>query len=163
MNTMKFGANAYVKANVDTGVATAHPHQLIAMLLDGAIHCINRSRYFLDKGDIRAKCAAITHACEIVDNGLRVSVDFSANPEFAGRLVYLYRYVVMRLIQANLNNDREKLAEALKILSGLRDAWAQISPDRRSVPPVAESHRAENAADPRKGLPARRQLTAYIG
>ena len=158
---MKYGAHAYVKSNVDTGVANASPHQLISMLFDGAIHCINRARYFLDQGDIVRKCEAISQACQIVDNGLSVSVDASVNPEFAGRLVYLYKYVVMRLMQANLRNDRERLAEALRILNGLRDAWANISPDRTRSGADVPVQLEATVDSLRKPAPVRRELSAY--
>jgi flagellar protein FliS len=40
----------------------------------------------------------------------------------------LYACVLLRLTQANLNNDPALLRECLQLLAPLRDAWAAIRP-----------------------------------
>jgi flagellar protein FliS len=157
-----FGAKAYVKLGVQTDVLNADPHRLILILFDGALYAIQRAKGFLAEGRIPEKCHALSQACEIVDNGLRVSVDPSHDRQFAGRLISLYKYVTMRLLQANLRNDQKALDEATKILGGLRGAWAQIAPVSAGAPTGAAAAEVTVAAavDPMASR-ARRLLSAY--
>jgi flagellar protein FliS len=154
-----FGAKAYSKLGLETDVINAEPHRLVLMLFDGALLCIRRAKVFLAERHIAAKCQALSQACEIVDSGLRVSVDPSYDPEFAGRLISLYRYVTMRLLQANLRNDVNALDEAAKILGDLRGAWIQIAP--RSAAATAAAAPTAGDAVTTSLSPARRAVNAY--
>ena len=154
-----FGAKAYSKLGLETDVITGEPHRLILMLFDGALLCIQRGKSYLAQNRIAEKCQALGTAIEIVDLGLRASVDTRPDPEFAGRLLGLYRYVIMRLLQANLRNDVKALEEAAKILGDLRGAWVQIAPSAGAAaapPPQAGAPSVETMASP-----ARRVLSAY--
>lgn len=154
-----FGAKAYSKLGLETDVINAEPHRLVLMLFDGALLSIQRAKSFLAAKQIAEKGKTIGQAIEIVDFGLRASVDPSVDPVFAGRLVSLYQYVTMRLLQANLRNDPKALDEAAQILGDLRSAWLQIAPSSRAVPaaqPQADRKAVETAASP-----ARRMLNAY--
>ena len=46
--------------------------------------------------------------------------------KLAADLSDLYRYLCMRLTQANLRNDEAALDECAALLTPLRDAWAAI-------------------------------------
>ncbi len=141
-----FGAKAYGKLALETDIINAEPHRLVLMLFDGALLQIQRARNFMQTRQIAPKGAAIGHAIEIVDSGLRVSVDPSHDPIFAGRLVSLYQYIVMRLLQANLRNDVAALDEAAKLLGDLRGAWIQIAPKPAAPAPAATTARPAAAA-----------------
>ncbi len=154
-----FGAKAYSKLGLETGVITADPHQLVLMLFDGALLSIQRAKSFMEQKRIADKGRAIGSAIEIVDT-LRVSVDPSADPVFAGRLVSLYQYIVMRLLQGNLRNDVVALDEAAKLLGDLRGAWIQIAPQRSTAAPGGEPPLAA-AKDQALPKPLRRELAAY--
>jgi flagellar protein FliS len=139
-----FGAKAYSKLSLETDVLNADPHRLVLILFDGALLAIQRAKGLLAERRIADKCFALDQAIRIVDGGLRVSVDPSHDPAFAGRLIALYNYIVMRLLQANLRNDIKSLDEAAGLLSGLRDAWAKIAP------PVAEGADGSGANQPER-------------
>jgi flagellar protein FliS len=154
-----FGAKAYSKLGLETDVITGEPHRLILMLFDGALLCIQRGKSHLAAKRIAEKCQAISTAIEIVDMGLRASVDPAPDPQFASRLLGLYRYVTMRLLQANLRNDIKALDEAAKILGDLRSAWLQITPAAGAGKPAAVP--AAIPAVEAASTPARRLLSAY--
>jgi flagellar protein FliS len=154
-----FGAKAYSKLGLETDVITGEPHRLILMLFDGALLCIQRGKSHLAARRIAEKCQAISTAIEIVDMGLRASVDPTPDPQFAARLLGLYKYITMRLLQANVRNDVKALDEAAKILGDLRSAWMQIAPAAaagKPAPAPAGGPAIEAAAGP-----ARRVLSAY--
>jgi len=157
-----FGVRAYKKVGLETGVITSDPHKLVLMLFDGALLSIQRAKAFMAQKQIAEKGNAIGHAIEIVDSGLRVSVDPSADPEFAERLVGLYRYITMRLLQANLRNDLDALDEAAKILGDLRSAWLKIAPTKETARPQETSVPASGTSVASPGPAARRALAAYL-
>ena len=121
-----FGAKAYQSVAVQTAVATADPHRMTLLLYDGAIEAIRLAQAHMGTRRIAAKCEAIGKAVCILEEGLKASVDRKVGGQLAERLVALYEYITMRLLQANLRNDRKALDEAYQLLDDLRSAWAQI-------------------------------------
>jgi flagellar secretion chaperone FliS len=121
-----FGAKAYQSVAVQTAVGTADPHRMTLLLYDGAIEAIRLAQAHMGTRRVAAKCEAIGKAVCIVEEGLKASVDRAAGGVLAERLVALYDYIEMRLLQANLRNDRKGLEEAGALLGDLRSAWAQI-------------------------------------
>lgn len=122
------GTKAYNSVAVDSGVKDGDPHRLILMLYDGVLAAVNEARGHLAGKRVAAKGNAIGKAVRIVDEGLKASLDTHAGGQLAFRLLDLYDYAVMRLLQANLRNDDAALTEVAGLLSNLRDAWAQIKP-----------------------------------
>ncbi len=120
------GIDAYAEVGVETGVAAADPHKLILMLFDGTLAAIAKARLAMSRGEIAAKGAAISKAIEIIDGGLKASLDVSAGGVLAERLAALYGYMLNRLLAANLRNDASLLDEITRLLNELRGAWAQI-------------------------------------
>jgi len=107
-----FGAKAYRDVAVQTAVGTADPHRMILMLYDGAIEATRLAQAHMGARRIPAKCEALGKALRIVEEGLKASVDRKVGGQLADRLVALYDYITMRLLQANLRNDRSALEEA---------------------------------------------------
>ena len=138
-----FGAKAYQSVAVETAVGSADPHRMTLLLYDGAIEAIRLARAHLGTRRIKAKCDSIGKALRIVAEGLKPSVDRAAGGELADRLIYLYDYIAMRLLQANLRNDGKALDEAARLLTDLRSAWAQIAP---SAPQGGSQAKAPQAA-----------------
>ncbi len=120
------GIDAYAEVGVETGVAAADPHKLILMLFDGTLAAIAKARLAMSRGEIAPKGAAISKAIEIIDGGLKASLDVSAGGALAERLAALYDYMLNRLLAANLRNDTSLLDETTRLLNELRGAWAQI-------------------------------------
>jgi len=123
-------ASAYSNIHVETGVHGADPHQLICMLLDGALQQIGRAVNAVERGDIPAKGKAIAHAVAIVDEGLRGALDMKAGGQVAATLNDLYGCVLLRLTEANVRNDAAMLRGCAELLQPMRDAWFAIKPQR---------------------------------
>jgi flagellar protein FliS len=132
-----FGVSAYRRTGIDTGVAAASPHQLVLMLFDAALEAIRQAEVHLKSGEVAAKGAALGKAVRIVEEGLKASVDRGAGGALAEHLASLYDYATLRLLQANLRNDDAALREVNKLLSELREAWAQIGSPRTATPAAA--------------------------
>ncbi len=126
-----YGAQVYRKVGVDSGVAAADSHRLVLMLFDGAIEAVRLSRAHVAAGQVADKGRALGKAVRIVEEGLKASLDRNAGGALAQQLARLYDYVNMRLLQANLRNDRAALDEVERLLGELRSAWSQIDPAAR--------------------------------
>ena len=121
-------AGTYHMVGVQTMVAGATPHGLVALLFDGFMAAVNRGKGFMRSGDTVGKCQAIGHAVRIIDEGLRSALDLQGGGKLAADLADLYAYVCMRLTQANLRNDEAMLDECLALMAPLREAWHAIGP-----------------------------------
>ncbi len=118
-------AEQYRRTAVSSRVAEADPHQLIAMLFEGASQRIRRAQACLAQGDVAQKGKALGEACAIVGH-LNGSLDHEAGGEVAANLSSLYDYIVRRLTEANLHNDAGAMAEVLGLLGEVESAWNSI-------------------------------------
>ena len=118
---------AYKTVELETTVMSASPHKLVLMLYDGAITAINRAKANLEIKDIAQKGSAISKAIDIIENGLKSSLDMKVGGDLATRLSMLYDYMCDTLLVANIKNDMNKLDEVLKLLNQLRAAWEAIA------------------------------------
>jgi len=143
MTARNYGAAAYAQVGVETGVAAASPHRLIEMLFDGAVLSITQAREAMTARDIARKGAAISRAIEIIESGLRASLDHQAGGELAGQLEGLYDYMTAQLLAGNLHNRSEPLDEVARLLGELRQAWSGIAP---TIGHPATTHTQERRA-----------------
>lgn len=133
-HTFRSGAGAYARVGVESQAMSASPHQLIAMLFDGAKTAIGMARHHMSAGETEAKGNAISKAMNIVENGLKASLDAKAagteGTTLVSNLSALYDYVIRRLLYANLHNDAAVLGEVDALLDSLASAWREIEPGR---------------------------------
>lgn len=122
-------ANAYAQVGLETSVLNNSPHQLIMLLFDGSRAAIVEAREHILNNNIAAKGARISKAIDIIQNGLRASLDLKAGGELAERLSALYEYMCRRLIQGNIQNNVEIIDEVLRLLNEISGAWAEIAPN----------------------------------
>jgi flagellar protein FliS len=133
MFSPKSMSSVYRQIDIETGVSGASAHQLITLLFNGALDCMAQAKGALIAKQIEAKCAAITKAVRIVDEGLKAGLDLRAGGELAQHLGDLYGYITMRLTQGNLRNDIKALDECVMLLTPIRDAWVAIAPADATV------------------------------
>jgi flagellar protein FliS len=139
--TASTGANSYAKIGLQTAAMSASPHQLITMLFDGAKTAITMARHHMAHKEIAAKGNAISKAINIIDNGLKASIDTEATDAtevaLAANVSALYDYIIQRLMFANLRNDPALLDEADRLLGNLSSAWCEIDPQKTNAMPEA--------------------------
>lgn len=122
------GAGLYQTVQVDTGVAAASPHQLVAMLFEGFASACSQARGALRAGQVAAKGRAVGRAVRIVEEGLRAGLNLVDGGQLARDLNELYAYVTMRLTHANLHNDEAAIEECQALMRPIAQAWAAIAP-----------------------------------
>ncbi|MGB9096084.1 flagellar export chaperone FliS [Erwinia sp.] len=121
------GTKAYAKIGVESAVMSASPDQLVTMLFDGALSALVRARLFLLDGNIGGKGESLSKAINIIENGLKQGLEENKGDELADNLASLYRYMVQRLLKANLHNDAEAILEVETLLRNIADAWKEVS------------------------------------
>jgi flagellar protein FliS len=127
--TMTSPTQNYARVGIETGVMSANAHKLILMLLDGALVSIATAIHAMQEGDIAAKGESVSKAVDIVANGLKASLDFTADGDLAPRLAALYDYICDRLLLANLRNDKAVLDECSRLIHEIKIAWEEIADD----------------------------------
>lgn len=125
---MQKGANAYAKVGIETGVVAASPHSLISMLFEGALVALSNAKQQMSAGSTAAKGQSISRAINIIDNGLRASLDKKVGGEIALSLDSLYEYMSKRLLVANSANQPDMVEEVHGLLLQLKGAWDAIGP-----------------------------------
>ena len=138
----KSAVNQYRQTDVHGNVINATPHQLIEMLLKGALDKIHTARGSIAHGDIAGKGENISWALSII-GGLRGSLDMEKGGEIAENLDNLYEYMERQLFEANVKNDAEILEEVASLLSTILNGWMGISPGKQSMTT------SENQSQPR--------------
>lgn len=121
------GVQAYKQVNLETSVNQASPHQLIVLLFEGALNAIRLAELYIEKGNIAGKGQAISKAINIIDNGLKSSLDLEQGGEIAENLDQLYQYISQQLVLANLHNDKDKLQACFNLLDNIAQAWREIA------------------------------------
>lgn len=116
-------AQAYANVGLETQVLGATPEQLITLLFQGAIAAIMKARLYMQNQDIPGRGMSISKAIDIVDSGLKASVDTDVGGEVATNLIATYDLVIRQLLLANLNADESQLTLAETILNDLSQAW----------------------------------------
>jgi len=118
-------AQAYSSTQTFSGVAYADPHSLITQMFDGALKRIAQAKGAIERKDIPEKGNNIGHAVAIIGS-LEGCLDHEKGGELSKNLSDLYEYMNLRLAEANINNDLEKLNEVTKLILEIKGAWVQI-------------------------------------
>ena len=119
-------SNAYQRINIETSMHTIDQHQLVSLLLQGAISAIATARGALARGDVLLKCNSVTKAVRILDEGLNTALDREDGGELAVNLGNLYDYCMRRLIVANARNDDAMLLEVQRLIEPIAMGWSAI-------------------------------------
>lgn len=118
-------AEQYRKVGATSSILEADPRKLVQLLLEGASSRLRLAMAHLERGDHAAKGKAIGRTCDIIGH-LAGSLDHQRGGEIADNLSALYDYILLRITQGNLENDRQALQEALDLLGQIETAWAAM-------------------------------------
>ena len=110
-------------------VQTASPGKLVLMLFDGYLRFTAAARKSFDIEDFTKKNEGINNnliRAQNIVTELQSSLDMSVPGDLPGTLYRLYDYVLHNLQQSNLKKDPKPIDEADKVISELREAWAEM-------------------------------------
>lgn len=118
---MQRAASAYLQ----TQITTTTQGDLVVMLYDGALKFLNQAKKFLADNDVAQKGIAISRALDVI-NEMDSTLNMEKGGSLANNLHGLYLFCSNHLVKANLKKDPAMIDDVIKILSGLRNAYAQI-------------------------------------
>ena len=118
---MQRAAHAYLQ----TQVTTTSPGDILILLYDGAIKFLNQAKAFLAVNDMAGKGLSISKTLDII-NELDSTLNLDKGGDLAANLHNLYFFCSSRLVMANLKKDAKMIDEVIKVLGGLRSAYAEI-------------------------------------
>ncbi len=126
------GAANYQRTQNHTDVASASPHRLVQMLMEGATVRMLQAKQYMLAGRVADKCAQISWAIDII-SGLQMALDKEQGGEIAANLDNLYDYMERRLVDANVENKAEIIDEVLGLMQEIKSAWDAIPESLRSI------------------------------
>jgi len=105
-------------------ILTADRTKLVLLCYEGAIdHLKMGKEKYLEK-DFEGKAKDFIKAQDII-NELLSSLDFEKGGEIAKNLDAMYRYILQRLTQGDINRDMKAVDETIWMLGELKSAWEQ--------------------------------------
>lgn len=104
-------------------IMTATPAQLTLMLYDGAIKFCNLAVKGIEEKNIEKSHKNIIKVQNIVQE-FRSTLDFKY--PVAQDFENVYKYILDRLVEANIKKDIEILNEVLNHLRTMRDTWEEV-------------------------------------
>lgn len=114
---------SYANIGLETEIMGASPERLISLLFRGAQTALAQARHHLHNGNVAERGKALSKAIDIVESGLKASVDTERGGEVARHLIAAYELIVRDLMQANLHQNEAKLDSAEALLNNLAEAW----------------------------------------
>lgn len=120
-------AQSYANIGLETEVLSASPERLISLLMQGALAAMSKAMLHMQHGNHDGRRLAISKAIDIVDSGLKASVNREAGGEVSTSFVDSYDLIIRHLLLANLNDSQENLGIAQQMLSSISQAWHEAT------------------------------------
>ncbi len=117
--------NAYAQyAQYNTNkIMSASPAELTLMLYDGAIKFCNIAIMGIEQKDMQKANDNIKKVQRIIDE-FRATLDMKY--PVAEDFDRVYKYLLSRLLEANIKKDKEILNEVNEHLHSMRDTWKEV-------------------------------------
>lgn len=117
--------NQYQRVNTQSNIDDASPHQLIAMLINGALSRLSTAKGCMARNDFSGKGIQLGKSIDIID-GLQGCLDMDAGGDVSEKLDSLYDYMIRRLSEASRNNDMGIVDEVISLLHNIKAGWDGI-------------------------------------
>ena len=121
----------YQSNGVAGAIGDASPHQLVQMLLGGALDRLAQAKGGVLRHDRAQKLHGVSKTVAIIEH-LRINLDREAGGEIARNLENLYDYMVRRLLKANVDDDVLIIDEVSGLLRDVKSAWDAIPMNLRA-------------------------------
>ena len=122
---MDSGYQSYQQVDLDAQAASASPHQLVIMLIDGLLDELERVRGHVAEKRLAEKGAGINRCMNILV-GLDSALDIESGSEIAENLHQLYDFCQVELYRASISNDLAKLANVEQVMHNIREGWVNF-------------------------------------
>ncbi len=120
-------------------VANASSVGLVIILYDLLVEDLGQAIHALERRDIEARTKALRHAFLVLQQ-LQGSLNWEKGGDAAKHLAKFYAVLRARIWEAHVKQSSALLREQIPLLLDVRQAWAQVDPER--VPAEATPARA---------------------
>lgn len=116
------------QAYQQNSVSTASPGELTLMLYNGCLKFIKQARLAIEQKNTQDKNLNLQKAQRIIQELM-----ITLNPEavVSESMMSMYDYMNRRLIEVNMSNDLDILAEVEGYVTEFRDTWKQVIQSNR--------------------------------
>ncbi|MGR5400019.1 flagellar export chaperone FliS [Vibrio harveyi] len=119
---MDSGYDSYQQVDLDAQAASANPHQLVVMLIDGLLDEVERIRGHLAANRLAEKGASINKCMNILI-GLSSALDEENGGKIADNLRQLYDFCQVELFYTSVQNDTSRLDNVERVMGNIREGW----------------------------------------
>ena len=101
-------------------------HQVISLLLDGALERVGQAKQSIAAGNEEDKTVLFNKICAIL-NGLRNCLNFDDGGDIADNLDALYLYMIDRIEAMSTTEEYSVMNEVQKLLLEVKEGWDAIA------------------------------------
>ena len=120
----KRNIKAYTAGNLAADLATADPHRVIQLMMQGFLERLAQAKGAIERQDMEAKSLAVSKAQGLL-HGLQDALDMSQGA-ISEDLHGLYAYMDERIWDASLTRDVAPLDEVMNLMVTIKSAWDQL-------------------------------------
>jgi len=120
------GYDAYQHTQVEAKAASADPHQLVLMLVDGFLDELDRIEGHLAAKQLERKGQSVARCMDIL-SGLDTALDMKKGGAVTQQLHDLYDFCGRQLFEVSLKNDPAGLVVVRKVMTDLREGWQALA------------------------------------
>ena len=125
---MRGSMKAYKSVALDSQKTVASPYKVVQMLLAGALERLAKARVAIEQKEF-AKRGELLSATLMIVAELRMALDHEAGGDISANLDNLYEYMMGEIVQANIQDDTEKLEVVSRLLREIKEGWDAIPVD----------------------------------
>jgi len=126
------GAKLYEKLSRRTSVEDANPHEVISILFGTALDRLNQALGCIERNDYEMRGKCLGQVIDII-SGLQNFLNHEKGAEIAKNLDSLYEYMLLRLSDATINNEKEPVDEVIVLLTEIYDGWKGIAGQAKQI------------------------------
>jgi flagellar secretion chaperone FliS len=116
--------NAYKQQKI----SSMSQQELIVFLYESSLSLLEEARVKIAASDVPGTHEKLSRARDIFLH-LLSTLNAEAGGEFARRLSSLYAFFIEKITVANVTKNTQELDDIIPLISGIRDAWANIKFD----------------------------------
>ncbi|MGL6306441.1 flagellar export chaperone FliS [Aeromonas caviae] len=120
----KRNIKAYTADNLAADLATADPHRVIQLMMQGCLERLAQAKGAIERKDMEAKSVAISKAQGLL-HGLQDTLDMKQG-QIAEDLFALYAYMDERIWDASVKRETAPLDEVMSLMVTIKSAWDQL-------------------------------------
>ncbi len=106
-------------------ILTASPSAMVVKLYEAAISQLRKTVRAIEANDVKTRYAANRQAYDVIEH-LLLTLNYEKGGQIAENLSQLYRFMMRRLIDVDVNNDSKAAEDVITLLEPLYQSWRKL-------------------------------------